>query len=162
MKRKSISKFWMMFGVAILTFFTDSKSTFASITLNNPTSSTSNRTLLIDYSLSESPNASSVIMVFSNVSVTRTIHLNNSTSASFTIDPTQDLAATYSSHITSVTEATSIPDGTYSVSMSYQNGGGTVTSATKTSVLIKTSTNAATLIAPTSFGAYTNSVPIQF
>ncbi len=166
MKINSILKPRKIIGIVLLLLVTHSRLAFASVTLTSPASSAlvtaSSDSFTLNYSISEAPITGTVNLVFSNMSVTRTIHLNDSQTASFSINPKLNLASTYPSHITSVDEGTNIPDGTYSVVLSYINGGGTVSSDTKTGVIIKTSTNPATVYYPVSGTTYTNSIPIQF
>ncbi len=162
MKRTSLLfKSLVQSGIAILLFIGFSEPTFASVTMTSPTASTYYSNIAVNYTISETPTSGTVTLLFTGA-VTRTLILNNSLSQSFTIAP-GNLSPLLGNQIGSVLEGvTSIPDGTYTVKLSYQHLGTTTSTPTLGGVVIKTSTNPATLNYPaSSSGTYTTSNPIR-
>jgi len=150
-----------MTGMVIISFFTQTQSSLATVTLTSPASNLAYSFVNLNYSFNEAPATGSIHLVFSSAGATRTINLSDAQTANFSFN-TADLSTNIGTRFISVTGGMSIPDGTYSVTLSYHNGGGTLSTISITGVTIKTSTNAPTLISPSMGGTYTNSVPIQF
>jgi hypothetical protein len=124
----------------------------AAPTLTSPTSGTTN-SLHLQYTLPESPLASSVQVIFTNASAqTSTFTMGNSQSVNLTFSPTSTNSAVMAANPSTISNISSafsavLPDGVYSVSLRYQDAAGnSVASASASSVTIDATAPVITLL----------------
>lgn len=104
-------------------------------TLTSPTSTSTQKTLQLTYSLPEAPTAGTVTVSFNNGTTTTTLTMGNSQS----VDTTVNLTSLASTSGVASTTASTLADGTYTVTLSYQDYlGNPASTAVATSVIIDT------------------------
>lgn len=104
-------------------------------TLTSPTSTSTQNTLQLTYSLPEVPTAGSVTITFNDGTTTTTLTMGNSQS----VDTTVNLANLISTTGVTATTAASLADGTYTVTLSYQDYlGNPASTDVETAVVIDT------------------------
>ncbi len=86
-------------------------------TLTSPTSTSTQNTLQLTYSLPEVPTAGSVTVLFNDGTTTTTLTMSDSQS----VDTAVNLASLSSTTGVAATTAASLADGTYTVTLSYQD-----------------------------------------
>lgn len=110
-------------------------STTEAPTLTSPTSTSTQNTLQLTYSLPEVPTAGTVTVSFDNGTTTTTLTMGNSQS----VDTTVNLTSLSSTSGVSSATASTLADGTYTVTLSYQDYlGNPASTAVATSVIIDT------------------------
>lgn len=110
-------------------------STTEAPTLTSPTSTSTQKTLQLTYSLPEVPTAGTVTVSFDNGTTTTTLTMGNSQS----VDTTVNLTSLSSTSGVSSATASTLADGTYTVTLSYQDYlGNPASTAVATSVIIDT------------------------
>lgn len=110
-------------------------------TLTSPTSSSTQRTLQLTYTLPEVPTAGTVNVSFNNGTTTTTLTMGNSQSVNTTVN----LSSLISTSGVASTTGASLADGTYTVTLSYQDYLGNPASTAVASVVVIDTT----VLAPT-------------
>lgn len=123
-------------------------STTQAPTLTSPTSSSTQNTLQLTYSLPEVPTAGTVTVSFNDGTTTTTLTMGDSQSVNTTVN----LASLSSTSGVSSATASTLADGTYTVTLSYQDYlGNPASTAVASSVTIDTTApNAPTISSPSS------------